>query len=180
METIQTKIQDVLIIKPKVFEDERGFFFESFNEKKFNEIIRKKVQFVQDNHSRSCRNVLRGLHYQVKYPQGKLIRVVMGEIYDVAVDMRQGSETFGKWIGEYISSENKRQLWIPEGFAHGFVVTSEYAEVLYKTTDYWHPEYERSILWNDKNLNIKWPLNEKPELSEKDMKALSFKESEAI
>ncbi|TAM17857.1 MAG: dTDP-4-dehydrorhamnose 3,5-epimerase [Pandoraea sp.] len=157
MKVTPTKIPDVLLIEPQVFSDDRGFFFESFNQRKFEEAIGRSVNFVQDNHSRSSRGVLRGLHYQIKQPQGKLVRVIAGEVFDVAVDLRKKSPTFGQWIGEYLSAENKRQLWIPEGFAHGFLVVSESAEFLYKATDYWAPEHERCIRWDDKELRILWP-----------------------
>ena len=149
MKVIPTAISDVLIIEPQIFGDERGFFFESFNQRQFNEAIGREVIFVQDNHSRSAKNVLRGLHYQVVRPQGKLVRVVHGEVFDVAVDIRKSSPTFGRWVGEILSAENKKQIWIPEGFAHGFMVLSDTAEFLYKTTDYWMPEFERSIVWDD-------------------------------
>lgn len=168
MKVTPTKIPDVLIIEPQVFGDDRGFFFESFNQRKFEEAIGRSVNFVQDNHSRSSRGVLRGLHYQIKQPQGKLVRVVAGEVFDVAVDLRINSPTFGQWIGEYLSAENKKQLWIPEGFAHGFSVTSKYAEFLYKTTDYWFPEFERCIAWNDPTIGIDWPMKIEPILSAKD------------
>lgn len=168
MQVIDTAIPDVKIIEPKVFGDDRGFFFESFNHKRFEEVIGRPVQFVQDNHSRSVKGVLRGLHYQIEQPQGKLVRVAVGEVFDVAVDLRQSSPTFGQWVGVTLSAENKRQLWVPEGFAHGFVVTSEVAEFLYKTTDYYAPEHERCILWNDPDLNIDWPLQGEPSLSAKD------------
>jgi dTDP-4-dehydrorhamnose 3,5-epimerase len=171
---IQTSIPDVLILEPKVFGDERGFFFESFNQAKFDAAIGKKVRFVQDNHSRSAKNVLRGLHYQIQQPQGKLVRVVQGAVYDVAVDIRQGSPTFGQQVGLELSAENKRMLWVPEGFAHGFLVLSESAEFLYKTTDYYAPEFERSIVWDDATLNIQWPLTVAPTLSAKDAKASAF------
>ncbi|CAC5342170.1 MULTISPECIES: dTDP-4-dehydrorhamnose 3,5-epimerase [Planktothrix] len=153
-----TKIPDVFIIEPKVFGDERGFFFESFNQKNFTEKTGITSEFVQDNHSRSVKGVLRGLHYQIQQTQGKLLRVIAGEIFDVAVDMRKSSPNFGEWVGCILSAENKRQFWIPPGFAHGFVVISDIAEVLYKTTDYYAPEYERSLLWNDPDLGIDWPL----------------------
>ena len=153
-----TKIPDVFIIEPKVFGDERGFFFESFNQKNFTEKTGITSEFVQDNHSRSVKGVLRGLHYQIQQTQGKLLRVIAGEIFDVAVDMRKSSPNFGEWVGCILSAENKRQFWIPPGFAHGFLVTSDIAEVLYKTTDYYAPEYERSLLWNDPDLGIDWPL----------------------
>jgi len=163
-----TNIPDVLIFEPTVFGDDRGFFYESFNERRFKELTAVNTSFVQDNHSKSAKNVLRGLHYQIRQPQGKLVRVVAGEVFDVAVDIRKSSPTFGHWVGVALSAENKRQLWIPEGFAHGFVVTSESAEFLYKTTDYWAPEHERCILWNDPAIAIKWPNDDKPLLSGKD------------
>jgi len=173
-----TAIPDVLVIEPKVFGDERGFFFESFNQAKFESFIGKQVNFVQDNHSKSVKNVLRGLHYQIQQPQGKLVRVVQGEVFDVAVDIRKSSATFGKWVGEVLSAENKKQLWVPDGFAHGFVVLSETAEFLYKTTDYYAPEYERSIVWNDPAINIKWPINGEPILSAKDQQAKTLATAE--
>lgn len=160
----------VVLIEPRIFGDERGFFFESFNQAQFESAVDRSVKFVQDNHSRSVKNVLRGLHYQVRQPQGKLIRVVSGEVFDVAVDIRKGSQTFGQWVGEVLSAENKRQLWIPEGFAHGFVVLSDCAEVLYKSTDYYAPADERCIAWDDPSLAIKWPVQGRPTLSEKDSK----------
>ncbi len=168
MEITPASIPDVLLIEPKVFGDERGFFFESFNQKIWEEKTGIKTKFVQDNHSRSAKNVLRGLHYQIKQLQGKLVRVISGEVFDVAVDIRKNSPTFGKWVGEILSAENKRQLWIPEGFAHGFLVLSDTAEFLYKTTDYWAPEHERSIIWNDPELAIAWPLQGEPVLARKD------------
>lgn len=168
MQVQTTNIPEVLIFEPKVFGDDRGFFYESFNERQFNELTGLNVNFVQDNHSKSAKNVLRGLHYQIRQPQGKLVRVVAGEVFDVAVDVRKSSPTFGHWVGVTLSAENKRQLWIPEGFAHGFVVTSESAEFLYKTTDYWAPEFERSILWNDPAIGIDWPVAGAPLLSGKD------------
>ncbi len=170
MQAFPTAIPDVKVIQPKVFGDERGFFYESFNARKFAELtdVATTTTFVQDNHSRSMRGVLRGLHYQIRQPQGKLVRVVSGEIFDVAVDIRRNSPTFGKWVGEVLSSENQRQIWVPPGFAHGFVVVSEFAEVLYKTTDYWAPEHERSIIWNDPKIGIDWPDVGKPVLSAKD------------
>lgn len=168
-------IRDVLLIEPKVFGDERGFFFESFNQKVFNELTGLDVQFVQDNHSRSAKNVLRGLHYQLPpKAQGKLVRAVVGEVFDVAVDIRKDSPTFGKWVGEVLSADNKRQLWIPPGFAHGFLVLSEAAEFLYKTTDYYAPEFECCIRWDDPDLAIKWPIGERPQLSPKDLLGASF------
>ncbi len=164
-------ISDVILFEPKVFGDDRGFFFESFNHAEFEAAIGKKVAFVQDNHSRSAQNVLRGLHYQIRQPQGKLVRVIAGEVFDVAVDIRKHSPTFGQWVGEILNSENKKQLWIPEGFAHGFAVLSTYAEFLYKTTDYYAPQFERSIAWNDAAINIKWPFLGEPILSDKDKNA---------
>jgi dTDP-4-dehydrorhamnose 3,5-epimerase len=164
-----TELPEVLIFEPKVFGDHRGFFFESFNQRDFEKLTGLKVQFVQDNHSRSAQGVLRGLHYQIQHPQGKLVRVTLGEVFDVSVDLRRSSPTFGKWTGVTLSAANNRQLWIPPGFAHGFVVTSEYAEFLYKTTDYWFPEHERSLLWNDPALGIKWTLTGEPKLAAKDM-----------
>lgn len=175
MRAIQTEIADVLLLEPKVFGDDRGFFYESFNAKTFQEATGVDVQFVQDNHSKSARNVLRGLHYQVEQPQGKLVRVVQGEVFDVAVDIRKGSPTFGQWVGEILSAENKRQLWIPAGLAHGFVVLSETAEFLYKTTDYYAPTHERCIAWNDPDLAIDWKINAPPALSAKDAAGMSFK-----
>lgn len=180
MKVTPLAIPDVVLIEPKVFGDERGFFYESFNQAQFEEAIGKPVQFVQDNHSRSARNVLRGLHYQIQQPQGKLVRVVQGEVFDVAVDLRKSSKTFGQWVGEILSAENKRQLWIPEGFAHGFVVLSESAEFLYKTTDYYAPAYERSILWSDAMLQIGWPAGIQPILSTKDAQGRAFVEAEVF
>ena len=180
MQIQKTDIPDVMIIEPKVFGDDRGFFFESFNERRFAELTGTSPHFVQDNHSRSARNVLRGLHYQIRQPQGKLVRVTSGEVFDVAVDMRRSSPTFGRWVGVNLSAENKRQLWIPEGFAHGFVVTSESAEFLYKTTDYWAPEYERSVRWDDPAIGIRWPLQGAPLLSAKDQAGVSLAEAETF
>jgi dTDP-4-dehydrorhamnose 3,5-epimerase len=168
MDIVATAISDVLIIEPKVFGDARGFFYESFNQRRFREVTGITADFVQDNQSKSAKNVLRGLHYQIMQPQGKLVRVVAGEVFDVVVDIRKSSTTFGRWVGVMLSAENKRQLWIPEGFAHGFVVTSDSAEFLYKTTEYWAPEFERSILWNDPAIGIQWPLTAEPLLSGKD------------
>jgi dTDP-4-dehydrorhamnose 3,5-epimerase len=178
MRAIATSIPEVIILEPKVFGDERGFFYESFNAKAFEEATGVKREFVQDNHSRSARGVLRGLHYQLQQAQGKLVRVTVGEVFDVAVDLRRSSPTFGQWVGEILSAENKRQLWVPEGFAHGFVVLSDYAEFLYKTTDYYAPEHERSILWNDPDLAIEWPLQEAPQLSGKDQAGINFKDAD--
>jgi dTDP-4-dehydrorhamnose 3,5-epimerase len=175
---IATSIPDVLIIEPKVFGDERGFFFESFNSRQFNEVVGREVQFVQDNHSRSAKNVLRGLHYQIQQPQGKLVRAVQGTVFDVAVDIRKSSPTFGQHVGVELSAENKRMLWVPEGFAHGFVVLSEAAEFLYKTTDYWAPEFERSIAWNDPAIGIQWPIDGAPSLSAKDQAGKPLEQAE--
>lgn len=171
-------ISDVILLEPRVFGDDRGFFFESFNQREFNDAVGRDVTFVQDNHSRSAKNVLRGLHYQIKQPQGKLVRVVAGEVFDVAVDIRRSSRTFGTWVGEILSAENKKQLWIPEGFAHGFVVLSDYAEFLYKTTAYYAPEFERSIAWNDPAIGIQWSIDGGPQLSAKDKLGLSLNEAE--
>jgi dTDP-4-dehydrorhamnose 3,5-epimerase len=168
MQIQTTAIPDVLIIEPKAYGDERGFFYESFNARRFTELTGITTRFVQDNHSRSEQNVLRGLHYQIQQPQGKLVRVIAGEVFDVAVDIRKKSPTFGHWVGVVLSADNKRQLWIPEGFAHGFVVTSASAEFLYKTTDYWAPEFERCISWNDPAIAIAWPTTGTPLLSSKD------------
>ncbi len=177
MKATRLAIPDVVLLEPKVFGDERGFFYESFNEQVFRDATGAEVRFVQDNHSRSERNVLRGLHYQLPpKAQGKLVRVVVGEVFDVAVDIRRESPTFGKWVGEILSADNKRQLWIPPGFAHGFLVLSEVAEFLYKTTDYYAPECERGILWNDPGLAIAWPLSGKPVLSGKDTRNLPMRE----
>jgi dTDP-4-dehydrorhamnose 3,5-epimerase len=180
MQVTPLSIPDVLLIEPRVFGDERGFFFESFNQKVFEEAVGRQVNFVQDNHSRSVRGVLRGLHYQVKQPQGKLVRVVQGEVFDVAVDIRKSSTTFGQWVGEILSAENKKQLWVPEGFAHGFLTLSETAEFLYKTTDYYAPEFERSILWNDPDIAITWPGDVTPTLSAKDQIASLLKDAETF
>jgi len=174
MNIITTTIPDVIILEPKVFGDERGFFFESFNERTWRELTGVDVRFIQHNHSRSAGNVLRGLHYQIQQPQGKLVRVIAGEVFDVAVDIRKSSPTFGQWFGTLLSSENKRQMWVPAGFAHGFCVTSEYAEFLYLTTDYWAPEYERCIAWNDPELAISWPLTAEPVISAKDLQGTRF------
>lgn len=178
MKVTATAIPEVLRIEPKVFGDSRGFFFESFNQRQWLESTGLDRTFVQDNHSRSGKGVLRGLHYQIRQPQGKLVRVISGEVYDVAVDLRRGSPTFGKWVGEILSAENKYQLWVPEGFGHGFVVLSEAAEFLYRTTDYYAPEYERCILWNDPDLAIDWPLSETPVLSAKDAVGSLFRSAE--
>ena len=178
MKITQTSIPDVLVVEPQVFGDERGFFFESFNKELWQQDTGLKLDFVQDNHSRSIKGVLRGIHYQIQQPQGKLVRVVAGEVFDVAVDLREKSPTFGKWVGEHLSAENFKQIWIPEGFGHAFVVLSEYAEFLYRTTDFWAPEHERCILWNDPELNISWPIDFSPTLSEKDGKGLLLKDAD--
>lgn len=176
MKATPLKIPDVVLIEPKVFGDERGYFFESFNQAEFNQAIGYEVRFVQDNHSKSQKGVLRGLHYQLPpKAQGKLVRVIQGEVFDVALDIRKESPTFGKWVGEILSADNKHQLWIPEGFAHGFITLSETAEFLYKTTDYYAPEYERCIAWNDPDIGINWPLNQPPVLSGKDQQGQAFK-----
>ncbi|HNR10954.1 MAG TPA: dTDP-4-dehydrorhamnose 3,5-epimerase [Nitrosomonas europaea] len=180
MKVTSFAIPEVVLIEPKVFGDERGFFFESFNQARFEETVGREINFVQDNHSRSVKNVLRGLHYQIQQPQGKLVRVVQGEVFDVAVDLRKSSPTFGRWVGQVLSAENKHQLWIPEGFAHGFVVLSDTAEFLYKTTDYYAPAHERCLLWNDPVLNIQWPLGIAPVLSAKDTQGKPFSEAEVF
>ncbi len=172
-----TAIPDVLLLEPKVFGDARGFFFESFNARDFAQATGLNVEFVQDNHINSARGVLRGLHYQIQHAQGKLVRVVQGEVFDVAVDLRKSSPTFGKWVGERLSADNHRQLWVPPGFAHGFVVISESAEFLYKTTDYWYPEHERSLLWNDPAIGIDWPIDGQPLLAAKDAAAALLRDA---
>ena len=175
-----TALPGVLVLEPKVFGDARGFFFESFNQRQFEQAIGRAVSFVQDNHSLSARGVLRGLHYQLPQPQGKLVRVVRGEVFDVAVDLRRGSPTFGRWAGEVLSAENRRQLWIPEGFAHGFYVLAD-AEFLYKTTDYWHPEHERCVRWDDPDLAVAWPLaGRAPVVSAKDAAGVRFRDALAF
>ncbi|MBE5228223.1 MAG: dTDP-4-dehydrorhamnose 3,5-epimerase [Microcystis aeruginosa PMC 728.11] len=178
MKVIPTEIPDVLIIEPQVYGDDRGFFLESFNQKDFREKTGVNTTFVQDNHSMSLKNVLRGLHYQIPNPQGKLVRVVNGSVFDVAVDARQSSPTFGQWVSCVLSAENKRIFWVPEGFAHGFLVLSERAEFLYKTTNYYYPQYEKTILWNDADLGIDWPLEIPPILSPKDQAGQPFKSVE--
>lgn len=181
MKVTPTRIPEVLLIEPKVFGDERGFFYESFNQKTFAALTGLDVQFVQDNHSKSARHVLRGLHYQIEHAQGKLVRATAGEVFDVVVDIRRSSPTFGQWESTTLSAANKKMLWIPPGFAHGFVVLSETAEFLYKTTDYWFPEFERSILWSDADLAIDWPLGEAiPSLSGKDLAGAEFKRAECF
>jgi dTDP-4-dehydrorhamnose 3,5-epimerase len=181
MKAIPTAIPDVVIIEPQVFGDPRGFFFESFNARDFTELTGVSSEFVQDNHSRSAKHVLRGLHYQIRQPQGKLVRVVAGTVFDVAADIRKSSPTFGQWVGAELSAENRKMMWVPPGFAHGFVVLSDYAEFLYKTTDYWAPEFERCIQWNDCDLNIDWQLDgAQPLLSGKDAKGVPFREAEVF
>ena len=180
MNIIPTDIPDVLIIEPRVFGDDRGFFFESSNERAFAEKTGVVTHFVQSNHSRSVKNVLRGLHYQIQQPQGKLERAVVGAVFDVAVDLRKSSPTFGQWVGCLLSAENKRQFWVPAGFAHGFCVVSEVAEVLYKTTDYYAPQHERCVLWNDPDLAIAWPLTGEPVVSAKDQAGQPFKTAEVF
>ncbi len=180
MKVTPTAIPEVLVLDPTVYEDGRGFFFESYNQRKLADLLGMADAFVQDNHSGSARHVLRGLHYQIKQPQAKLIRVTAGEVFDVAVDLRRISPTFGRWVGVTLSAHNKRQLWIPIGFAHGLLVLSEFAECLYKTTDYWAPEHERCVLWNDSDVGIKWPLTGDPVLSEKDKKGVGLREAEVF
>jgi dTDP-4-dehydrorhamnose 3,5-epimerase len=180
MQVTPTAIPDVLIIEPKVFGDTRGFFFESYNERAFAQTSGLRLNFVQDNHSRSARGVLRGLHYQIQQPQGKLVRVVRGSVFDVAVDLRKSSPTFGKWVGMELSEDNHRQLWVPPGFGHGFVVTSESADFLYKTTDYYAPEHERCILWNDPAIGIRWPIEGAPQLSGKDQQGKLLAQAETF
>ncbi|MEB0139895.1 MULTISPECIES: dTDP-4-dehydrorhamnose 3,5-epimerase [unclassified Undibacterium] len=180
MKITPTSLPGVLILEPRVFGDERGFFYESFNAKKFAELTGVDLPFVQDNHSLSAKNILRGLHYQIKQPQGKLVRVIAGAVYDVAVDLRRSSPHFGQWTGVELSAENQRQLWVPPGFAHGFVVTSESAQFLYKTTDYWAPEHERCLQWNDAALAIDWPISGTPQLSAKDQAGVALDQAEVF
>jgi dTDP-4-dehydrorhamnose 3,5-epimerase len=180
MQVIATEIPDVKIIEPKVWGDDRGFFFESFNQKVFSEKTGIQDHFVQDNHSYSPKNVLRGLHYQIQNPQSKLVRVVTGEVFDVAVDLRRHSPTYGKWVGVILSAKNKKMLWVPVGFAHGFLVLSDYADFLYKTTDFYHPQSERCICWDDPDLAISWPISENPILSAKDMNGKPFHQAEVF
>ena len=177
MQVTPTAIPDVLVIEPKVFGDARGFFYESFNQQAFNEATGLNLNFVQDNHSRSAKGVLRGLHYQVQQPQGKLVRVVRGAVFDVAVDIRKGSPTFGKWEGIELTEDNHKQLWVPPGFAHGFVVLSDSADFLYKTTEYYAPEHEGCIAWNDPEIGIQWPLASEPSLSSKDQQGMALHEA---
>ena len=180
MQIQTTAIPDVLIVEPTVFGDDRGFFYESFNKKRFAELTGVTREFIQDNHSKSAKGVLRGLHYQIQQPQGKLVRVTAGEVFDVVVDLRKSSPTFGKWVGIVLSAANKRQLWVPEGFAHGFVVTSDSAEFLYKTTDYYHPEFECSLRWNDPTVGVQWPTETTPLLAAKDIAGKLFAEASAF
>lgn len=180
MSFTKLEIPDVVVFEPKVFGDDRGFFFESFNQRNFEEAVGVSVDFVQDNHSMSTRNVLRGLHYQIEQPQGKLVRVVQGEVFDVAVDIRKSSPTYKQWVGIHLSAENKKQLWIPAGFAHGFIVLSDKAEFLYKTTNYYAPEHERCILWNDPELAIQWPVDSTPILSGKDAKGATMGQADVF
>jgi dTDP-4-dehydrorhamnose 3,5-epimerase len=180
MKVIATTIPDVLIIEPKVWGDERGFFLESFNQATFNRATGLDVGFVQDNHSRSARHVLRGLHYQIRQTQGKLVRVLRGSVFDVVVDLRSASATFGQWVGVELTEHNFRQLWVPQGFAHGFLVTSEIADVMYKTTDYYAPEAERCLFWNDPDLGIQWPLTSEPQISVKDKAGILLSEAEVF
>jgi dTDP-4-dehydrorhamnose 3,5-epimerase len=180
MRAIRTEIPDVLLLEPRVFGDERGFFFESYNRRAFREATGVDVEFVQDNHSRSAKNVLRGLHYQIRQPQGKLVRCIAGEVFDVAVDLRRSSPTFGRWVGFRLSAESRRMAWIPPGFAHGFLVISEAAEFLYKTTDYYAPEHERSLAWNDPALAIAWPLAGEPILAEKDRRGVPLAQADTF
>ena len=177
---VATSLPEVLVLEPKVFGDDRGFFFESFNQRDFQQVTGLNEVFVQDNHSKSVKNVLRGLHYQIEHPQGKLVRVVQGAVFDVAVDIRKSSSAFGQWVGVELSAENKRQLWVPKGFAHGFVVVSATAEFLYKTTDYWYPEHERSLLWNDRRIAIEWPIGDPPILADKDKNANALSAAECF
>jgi len=177
---IPTAIPDVLVLEPKVFGDARGFFFESFNARDFAEATGVDAQFVQDNHSKSAKGVLRGLHYQIQHAQGKLVRVVQGRVFDVAVDLRKSSPTFGRWAGTELSADNNRQMWVPPGFAHGFVVLSESAEFLYKTTDYWYPDHERSLAWNDAAIGIEWPIDFAPQLAAKDQAGKLLAEAEVF
>jgi dTDP-4-dehydrorhamnose 3,5-epimerase len=180
MNIIKTELPDVLIIEPKVFGDARGFFYESFNARTFAEAIGRDVTFVQDNHSRSAKNVLRGMHYQIRQSQGKLVRVAVGEVFDVAVDLRKSSPTFGKWTGALLSAENKRMMWVPEGFAHGFLVLSDSADFLYKTTDYYAPAHERCVAWDDAEIGIQWPLAGPPTLAAKDAAGKRLRDAEVF
>lgn len=178
MKVTPTHIPDVFVIEPEVFGDDRGFFYESFSQAKFEQGIGAKYDFVQDNHSRSVKNVLRGLHYQIQQPQGKLVRCILGSVFDVAVDMRKSSPTFGQWVGVELSADNKKMFWIPPGFAHGFVTLSDVAEFVYKTTDYYAPQYDRSLIWNDSEVGIEWPFEGEPALSKKDLLGKSFQDAD--
>jgi dTDP-4-dehydrorhamnose 3,5-epimerase len=180
MKVFNTNLPDVKLLKPKKFGDERGFFLESYNKKVFDDLIGMNVDFVQDNHSRSSKGVLRGLHYQIRQPQGKLVRVTAGKVYDVAVDMRRDSPSFGQWAGTILTAEGQEQFWVPEGFAHGFLVLSDTADFLYKTTNYYAPEHDRSVLWNDKTIGIEWPISDslQPTLSDKDRNAVEFNQAD--
>ena len=180
MKAIPTALEPVIVVEPAVFGDDRGFFYESWNRDRFSALVGRKVDFVQDNHSYSVRGILRGLHYQIRQPQGKLVRVIAGEVFDVAVDLRRSSPTFGRWVGERLSGANRRMMWIPEGFAHGFLVLSESAEFLYKTTDFYAPEHERSLLWNDPELAIDWPLDAPPLLKPKDAAGARLAQAETF
>lgn len=180
MKIIPTAIPDLLVIEQRIYSDERGFFFESYNERAFRQATGVDAHFVQDNHSRSVRNTVRGLHYQILQPQGKLVRVTYGEVFDVVVDIRRSSPTFGKWVGQHLSAENKKMIWIPAGHAHGFAVLSEFADFLYKTTDYWAPQHERTLLWNDRDLAIAWPLAGEPILATKDRAGRRLAEAEVF
>lgn len=177
MNVIATRIPEVLIFQPKVFGDERGFFFESYNQQAFQAATGLTTSFVQDNHSKSAKNVLRGLHYQIQQPQGKLVRVTRGEVFDVAVDVRESSSTFGQWVGTHLSADNKHQMWVPAGFAHGFLVLSDFAEFLYKTTDFYAPQHECCIRWDDPTIGIEWPLEGEPLLSAKDMQGVNLNQA---
>ncbi len=180
MKVTATAIPEVLLVEPAVFGDDRGFFYESYNAREWQELTGLDTRFVQDNHSRSSKGVLRGIHYQIQQSQGKLVRVVVGEVFDVAVDLRKGSATFGQWVGEHLSAENKRSLWVPEGFGHGFLVLSDVAEFLYRTTDFYAPQYERCIAWNDPEIDVQWPIEGAPILSDKDAKGSSFAEADVF
>lgn len=178
MQVVSTAIPEVKLLEPRVFGDERGYFFEAYNRTAFATLLKRELEFVQDNQSRSSKGVLRGLHYQIRQPQGKLVRVLSGEIFDVAVDIRRSSSTFGRWVGVRLSAQQRNQLWVPEGFAHGFYVVSEFAEVLYKTSDYYAPEHERSIRWDDPDLGIDWPIDGQPQVSDKDRRGVPLRDAE--
>lgn len=180
MKVTATAIPEVLLVEPTVFGDDRGFFYESFNAREWQELTGLDTRFVQDNHSRSIKGVLRGIHYQIQQSQGKLVRVVVGEVFDVAVDLRKGSATFGQWVGEHLSADNKRSLWVPEGFGHGFLVLSDVAEFLYRTTDFYAPQHERCIAWNDPEIGVEWPITGVPVLSDKDAKGSSLADADVF